>query len=71
MSIAERYRPYYTYDDYCQWEGRWELIEGMSYAMSPLPVPNKLEPMSLTPQSFDFMFEENCSATVNFSQLWE
>ncbi len=40
MSIAERYRPHYTYDDYCQWEGRWELIEGMPYAMSPLPVPD-------------------------------
>jgi Uma2 family endonuclease len=39
MSIAENYRPHYTYDDYCQWEGRWELIEGMPYAMSPLPVP--------------------------------
>ena len=39
MSIAAKYRPYYTYDDYCQWEGRWELIEGMPYAMSPSPVP--------------------------------
>ncbi len=39
MPIAEKYRPFYTYDDYCQWEGRWELIEGMPYAMSPLPVP--------------------------------
>ncbi|MDN3658321.1 Uma2 family endonuclease [Ferruginibacter paludis] len=39
MSIAERYRPHYTYEDYCQWEGRWELIEGMPYAMSPAPVP--------------------------------
>lgn len=40
MSIAEKYRPNYTYKDYCQWEGRWELIEGMPYAMSPLPIPN-------------------------------
>ena len=39
MSIAERYRPHYTYDDYCQWEGKWELIEGMPYAMSPAPIP--------------------------------
>jgi Uma2 family endonuclease len=39
MSIAERYRPYYTYEDYCQWEGRLELIEGMPYAMSPAPIP--------------------------------
>ena len=28
---------YYTYDDYCQWEGKWELIEGMPMAMSPSP----------------------------------
>lgn len=39
MSIVEKYRPSYTYKDYSQWEGRWELIEGMPYAMSPLPVP--------------------------------
>ncbi len=39
MSIAEKYRPHYTYEDYCQWEGKWELIEGMPYAMSPAPVP--------------------------------
>ena len=37
MSIADKYRPRYTYDDYCLWEGRWELIEGMPYAMSPAP----------------------------------
>jgi Uma2 family endonuclease len=37
MSIAEKYRPHYTYEDYCLWEGRWELIEGMPYAMSPAP----------------------------------
>lgn len=39
MSIAEKYRPHYTYEDYCQWEGNWELIEGMPYAMSPAPAP--------------------------------
>jgi Uma2 family endonuclease len=39
MSIAEKYRPHYTYEDYCQWEGKWELIEGMPYAMSPAPIP--------------------------------
>ncbi len=31
--------PHYTYDDYCQWEGRWELIEGIPWAMSPAPLP--------------------------------
>jgi len=39
MSIAAKYRPYYTYEDYCVWEGKWELIEGMPYAMSPAPIP--------------------------------
>ena len=31
--------PNYTYDEYAQWEGRWELIDGVPYAMSPLPIP--------------------------------
>ncbi|MBC7830373.1 MAG: Uma2 family endonuclease [Chitinophagaceae bacterium] len=35
MSIADKYRPQFTYDDYVLWEGRWELIDGMPYAMSP------------------------------------
>ncbi len=29
--------PQYTYDDYAQWEGRWELINGVPYAMVPMP----------------------------------
>lgn len=37
MSIADKYRPQFTYDDYVLWEGRWELIDGMPYAMSPAP----------------------------------
>ena len=39
MTIAAKYLPNYTYEDYCQWEGHWELIEGIPYAMSPQPVP--------------------------------
>ncbi|MFK5950790.1 MAG: Uma2 family endonuclease [Methylococcales bacterium] len=29
--------PSYTYEDYVRWEGRWELIHGIPYAMSPAP----------------------------------
>ncbi len=32
--------PEYTYDDYQQWEGDWELIEGVPYSMAPAPVKN-------------------------------
>ncbi len=28
---------YYSYDDYAQWEGRWELIEGIPLAMVASP----------------------------------
>ena len=31
------YQEYYTYKDYQQWQGDWELIEGMPYAMTPSP----------------------------------
>lgn len=34
-----RILPAYTYDDYCLWEGRWELIDGIPYAMVPAPSP--------------------------------
>ena len=37
MELAKKYLPYYTYKDYKQWEGDWELIEGIPYAMSPSP----------------------------------
>lgn len=29
--------PHYTYDDYSQWEGNWEIINGIPYAMTPAP----------------------------------
>jgi Uma2 family endonuclease len=31
---------YYTYDDYVQWEGKWELIDGIPLAMAPSPMIN-------------------------------
>ncbi|MCW3114557.1 MAG: hypothetical protein JWR18_2953 [Segetibacter sp.] len=39
MSNAVKILPHYTYDDWVNWEGQWELIEGIPYAMSPMPVP--------------------------------
>ncbi len=39
MSSPVKILPHYTYEDYCQWEGRWELIDGIPYAMSPAPIP--------------------------------
>ncbi|WP_281950426.1 Uma2 family endonuclease [Nitrosophilus kaiyonis] len=33
----------YTYEDYKKWEGRWELIDGIAYSMSPAPYPKHQE----------------------------
>ena len=37
MSTARQDEFLYTYDDYVQWEGDWELIDGVPIAMSPAP----------------------------------
>jgi len=37
LAYKNEYLPNYTYDDYKQWEGDWELIYGVPYAMSPAP----------------------------------
>lgn len=39
MSSAYKLLPHYTYNDWRLWEGKWELIDGIPYAMSPAPMP--------------------------------
>jgi Uma2 family endonuclease len=39
MGYPQKILPNYTYDDYVHWEGRWEIIDGLPFAMSPLPQP--------------------------------
>jgi len=36
--LKEEYYPDYTYEDYKAWEGDWELILGIPYAMAPSPM---------------------------------
>jgi len=38
MAHTNKIIPHYTYEDWEQWEGKWELIEGFAIAMSPAPV---------------------------------
>ncbi len=37
-SSAAKILPHYTLDEYRLWEGNWELIGGIAYAMAPSPV---------------------------------
>ena len=38
MPTSARVIEHYTYDDYKQWEGEWELIDGVPLSMSPAPM---------------------------------
>ena len=40
FALKQEFLPEYTYQDYLVWEGKWELIHGVPYAMSPGPSIN-------------------------------
>ena len=37
-AVKKEYLPHYTYEEYVLWEGNWELIYGIPYAMAPAPM---------------------------------
>lgn len=39
MRAPAKIFPYYTFEEWERWEGKWELIEGIPYAMAPMAVP--------------------------------
>jgi len=53
------YLPYYTYEDYIHWEGKWEVIYGIPYAMSPAPMIRHQDISSKIASSLVDLFE-NC-----------
>ena len=60
MSLALRYLPHYTIEDYKRWEGDWELINGIAYAMSPSPT-KKHQRLSLSlARLFSDALEDAC-----------
>jgi len=56
------YIEYYTYDDYKEWEGDWELIYGVPHAMSPAPVKRHQSLSVKIATQLEIFFEEceNC-----------
>ena len=69
MRIDEKDRPYYTYDEYCQWEGKWELIEGMPYAMSPAPVPQHQRASLILSFQFEQAIKKGCKKCKTYLPL--
>ena len=62
MPLAQS-NEYYTYTDYCTWDDgeRWELIDGVPYAMSPAPSRIHQEISgNLYGQFFNFLRNKPC-----------
>ena len=68
MAIRFEDLPHYTYDDYKIWEGKWELIYGIPYAMSPSPSFNHQTISNKIARFLDEQLEkcENCHAILPF-----
>lgn len=64
MSGNVKILPHYTYDDYKHWDGRWELIEGMPHAMSPLPIPKYQRIAARLTTEFSVQFRDCQACTV-------
>lgn len=60
MPFAHKHLPHYTYEDYSQWKGEWELIDGIPYAMSPAPAPNHQRINGKLFSRFDAALTEKC-----------
>ncbi len=56
----------YTYDDYKKWEGRWELIDGIAYAMSPAPYLKHQKTVLNVAKEFDDNLEcDECEVYIS------
>lgn len=67
MDALHKAKEYYSYANYCSWTGneRWELIEGMPYAMSPAPSWFHQEIIgSIHYQLYGFLKDKSCKAFV-------
>ncbi len=65
MSSAEKILPHYTYEDYCQWEGMWEVIDGIPHAMSPAPTPkHQRVSMEIKGELREALKKSNCKECI-------
>ena len=59
MALAEKYLPKYSIKDYESWEGRWELIEGVPYALASPSFQHQRTVIKIA-RFLDEYLEENC-----------
>lgn len=61
---AKEFLPHYTYDDYVNWEGRWELLQGIPHAMSPMPAPKHQRIAAMLKAEFIFALRDCQTCSV-------
>lgn len=65
MAATIKILPHYTYQEYKIWEGKWELIEGIPYAMSPAPTPlHQLTSMALGAEFRAALRDKKCHCNI-------
>jgi len=71
-NLALKYPPQYTIEDYVNWEGDWELIEGFPYALAPSPVAKHQKVSGLIYRYIAQQIEETCAkeCSVFFELDW-
>lgn len=72
-SIPADWLPQYTYADYKRWEGDWELIYGIPYAMSPSPKRKHQDTGRKFMRLVEDKWEENsklCDCQVYYELDW-
>lgn len=71
MSTALKYIPHYTLADYVQWQGDWELWEGVPVSMTPSPFgPHQLASMRLARQIGNQLERCDCGCEVLHEIDW-
>ena len=70
MTLLEHIQ-HYTLDDYAQWPGDWELIQGRPVAMTPSPGISHQRTSLKIARQLDEQLEECALCTVVFETDWE
>ena len=72
MTIAQASDlPHYSYEDYCLWEGDWELIDAIPYAMTPSPMVIHQTVATKIAALLDHNLEECEECMVLMEQDWK
>ncbi len=68
MGLAERYPVRYTVEDWKHWQGDWELIEGVPYAMaSPRPINQRI--LILISLTLELTLKAKCPSCMVYAEL--